>query len=342
MTRHLTILRAGPGLSIQDQGRPGYLAYGLSRGGAVDRVALAEGAALLQQPSTCAAIEMAGTGGEFTASEDMRIALTGAQMQARIDDQPLRWNASHLLPKGAVLTIGAALSGSYGYLHLGGGLDTPQLLGARSAHLAAGVGGLLEAGQILPVGADSSGLVGQGLDPVERLGGGVVRIVASLQTDWFKSVLQEFENTQFKRDHRGNRMGVKMACDGPGFAQDGALSVLSEVITPGDIQITGDGAPFVLLAECQTTGGYPRIGTVLPCDLPRVVQARAGETLQFRFVSEPEALEAERRHRAALAALPRALYPLIRDPHDMGDLLSYQLISGAISGTESGTEEDQT
>lgn len=334
MTRHLTVLRAGPGLSVQDQGRVGFLAYGLSRGGAVDRVALAEGAALLRQSPECAAIEMAGMGGEFTASDDMRIALTGAQMQARIGDQSLRWNASHLLPKGAVLTIGAAVCGSYGYLHIGGGVDSELRLGARSSHLAAGIGGLLEAGQSLPIGEDNSELTGQGLHPLPRMGGGTVRMVASLQTHLFNNVLQVFENKSFTRDVRGNRMGVKMASDGPGFALDGALSVLSEVIAPGDIQITGDGAPFVLLAECQTTGGYPRIGTVLPCDLPRVVQARPGESLRFHFVSEQEALEAERRYRADLAALPNALYPLIRDPHDIGDLLSYQLISGAIAGTE--------
>jgi allophanate hydrolase len=334
MTRALTILRAGMGMSLQDRGRPGYLSFGLSRGGAVDRVALAEGAALLQQSPDCAAIEMAGMGGDFTASQDMRIALTGAQMSAQIDQQPLRWNASHLLRKGATLRFGAVRTGSYGYLHVGGGFHANQQLGACSAHLAAGLGGLLETRQVLQVGADTGGPVGQGLRPIARFGAGEVRLVESLQTDLFQSVRQRFENTDFTRDLRENRMGVKMGCDGPGFQIEGALSVLSEVITPGDIQITGDGAPFVLLSECQTTGGYPRIGTVLPCDLARVAQARPGEALRFRFVSQSEALEAERRHRAELAALPKALFPLVRNPHDIGDLLSYQLISGAISGTE--------
>ncbi|MGH1353556.1 MAG: biotin-dependent carboxyltransferase family protein [Thalassovita sp.] len=334
MTRTLTVLRAGPGTSIQDQGRPGYLAYGVSRGGAADLVALSEGAVLLQQSPKCAAIEMAGLGGEFQASEDMRIALTGAEMTAKIDGQALRWNASHLLPKGAVLSIGATRAGSYGYLHLGGGLATEMRLGSRSAHLAAGLGGGLETGQVLPVGMDAGAVIGHGIRPIERMGAGTVRVVASLQTHLFKSVLQRFEKTEFTKDFRGNRMGVRMRSDGPGFALEGALSVLSEVISPGDIQITGDGSPFVLLSECQTTGGYPRIGTVLPCDLPRVAQARPGETLQFHFVSMADALEAERRHRAELAALPGGLFPLIRDPHDIGDLLSYQLISGMIAGTE--------
>jgi allophanate hydrolase len=321
-------------MTIQDQGRAGFLAFGLSRGGAADRVALVEGAVLLQQSADLAVIEMPGMGGEFLASEDVRIALTGAEMAATVDGQPVRWNASHLLPKGAILSIGAARTGSYGYLHLGGGLASELLLGARSAHVAAGVGKALETGQVLQIGEDKATLTGQGMRPVARLGGGTVRVAASLQTELFRSVLKRFEDTEFSRDMRGNRMGVRMGSDGPGFALEGALSVLSEVITPGDIQITGDGSPFVLLSESQTTGGYPRIGTVLPCDLPRVVQARPGEVLRFRFVDLDEAIEAERRHSAELAGLHRSLFPLVRDPHDIGDLLSYQLISGVIAGTE--------
>ena len=85
MSAHLTILRAGPGLTVQDLGRPGYLDMGLSRGGAVDRLALAEGAALLGQADSLAAVEMAGMGGEFQADQDLRIALTGARMRAQID-----------------------------------------------------------------------------------------------------------------------------------------------------------------------------------------------------------------------------------------------------------------
>ena len=103
---------------------------------------------------------------------------------------------------------------------------------------------------------------------------------------------------------------------------------------PGDIQITGDGTPFVLLSECQTTGGYPRIGSVLPSDLPRVAQAPPGAEIRFSFVSLDEATRIERRHAEAQRALPGKVHPLIRDPHGMSDLLSYQLISGVTAGDE--------
>ena len=333
MRRALIVHSAGPGVTVQDLGRPGYLGYGLSRGGAADRLALAEGAALLGQAAGMAALELAGMGGEFEATEDMRIALTGAPMRASIDGTRLVWNASHRLPKGARLSIGAAEAGNYGYLHMGGGIALPPLLGSSGTHLYAGLGDTVRPGDSLPIGPDGRKETGLKLDAVDRFGGGMVRIVPSLQTDLFANdEIARFQATTFLRDARGNRMGVRLAPDGEGFKSKAGLSVLSEVIVPGDIQITGDGAPFVLLCECQTTGGYPRIGSVLPADLPRVVQARPGETLRFTFVTLDDAVAIQTRDRDARNALKKNLSAVIRDPATMADLLSYQLISGVTAG----------
>lgn len=336
MSRALIVHRAGPGVTVQDQGRPGYLAFGLSRGGAADQLALAEGAALLGQDAGHGAVEMAGMGGEFEASEDMRVALTGAPMRASIDGARVIWNASHLLPKGARLTISAADAGIYGYLHLGGGLRAPEQLGAQSAHLAAGIGAAAQPGDHLPVGQDArAGDTSMKLDPDPRFEGGTLRIVPSLQTELFDSAeIARFEATKFHRDTRGNRMGVRIIPEGDGFHTEAGLTVLSEVIVPGDVQITGDGKLFVLLSECQTTGGYPRIGSVLPADLPCVAQARPGSVLCFRFVTLEEAVKVERRERERRKSLRGKVRPLIRDPHDIHDLLSYQLISGMTAGDD--------
>jgi biotin-dependent carboxylase-like uncharacterized protein len=336
MNRALSVHSTGPSVTVQDQGRPGYLAFGLSRGGAADRLALYEGAALLGQDTGHGVLELAGMGGEFEASEDMRIALTGAPMRASIDGGRLVWNASHLLLKGARLSIGACEAGTYGYLHVGGGLQTALKLGSRSTHLAAGIGARIEPGDQLVVGPDTTPQhVGYKLDPESRFGGGTVRIVPSLQTGFFDPAeIDRFEATAFRRDTRGNRMGVRLLPDGEGFHAEGALSVISEVIIPGDVQVTGEGTPFVLLSECQTTGGYPRIGSVLPCDLPRVAQARPGSVLRFQFVTISEAVAADQRDRARRKALRRKVVPMIRAPEDISDLLSYQLISGAIAGEE--------
>ncbi|KIC22999.1 MULTISPECIES: biotin-dependent carboxyltransferase family protein [unclassified Leisingera] len=335
MTGTLTVLRTGPGVTVQDGGRPGWLEYGVSRGGAADRLALAEGAALLGQGADLAAVEMPGMGGEFQADSDLRIALTGAPMRASIDSAAVAWNASHLLPAGARLMIGAARSGSYGYLHVGGGIQTPEHLGARSAHLAAGIGAPLKEGDVLDTGPDSGGITGLGLAPENRFEGGTVRVVASLQTSLFpQAELMRFEQTAFRRGARGNRMGVPMESDGEGFRPNGARTVVSEVIVPGDIQVTGDGTPYVLLAESQTTGGYPRIGTVLPCDLPVLAQAAVGAELRFRFIAMEEAVALERAEAERREGLRSQCYPLIRDPRSMSNLLSFQLISGVIAGEE--------
>lgn len=341
MSRELIVRSAGPGVTIQDQGRPGYLAVGLSRGGAMDRLALAEGAALLRQSDNCAAVEMAGFGGEFEASETTMIALTGAPMRTTIDGDAAAWNTTHLLEKGVRLSIGGAMQGSYGYLHVRGGLAAALQLGAQSAHLVAGLGHALKAGDRVALG-DGTGTVepAMTLPVADRFQGGTVRIVPSLQTDVFdRAEIARFEQSVFKRDARGNRMGVRLLPPGEGFKAEAGLSILSEVIVPGDVQITGDGTPFVLMSECQTTGGYPRIGSVLPSDLPIIAQAQPGASLTFRFVSLDEAVAIERKEKDRRAGLRASIRPLIRDPHQMHDLLSYQLISGVIAGNEFEKEE---
>jgi allophanate hydrolase len=332
MIRALETLTCGPAVTVQDMGRSGFLAQGLTRGGAADVLALHEGAALLGQSPQLAALEMVGMGGSFRASTDMRIALTGAPMITTLDDVPLAWNASHLLPAGAILKIGGARSGTYGYLHLGGGVETPLMMGARSAHLSAGLGEALSAGSILPAGVDKGVSLGMTLPVENRFDGGRIRITTSMQTDRFDTQTQaRFASTTFRRDARGNRMGVRMDHDSAPFLAADQLTILSDVIVTGDIQIAGDGAPFVLMCECQTTGGYPRIGTVIPSDLARVAQTPAGAALRFEFIDLDAARSIENRAVASRAALGATVTPLLRDPHSIRDLLSYQLISGAVS-----------
>ncbi|UWR03559.1 biotin-dependent carboxyltransferase family protein [Ruegeria conchae] len=329
----LIVHRIGPACTVQDQGRTGYLDQGLSRSGATDVMALYEGAALLGNAPKCAALEMAGMGGEFEATAPTAIALTGAPMQASIDGSPVLWNASHQMEVGQRLVIGSVQQGSYGYLHLGGGVETEMTLGSRAAHLTARIGRAVRAGDRLP--APGAGTTGLKLRADDRFSGGLLRIVASFQTALFdEGTLARFTRTTFHRGARANRMGMQLDSEGDGFAAKGQLDILSEVITPGDIQMTGTGAPFILLPECQTTGGYPRIATVLACDLPRAAQTPAGGEVWFEFVSMEQAVTLQAAFEAELARIPGRVEPLVRDPHDIPDLLSYQLISGMISATE--------
>ena len=330
--RRLCVIKSGLGLVIQDKGRPGYLEQGLSRSGVADRVAIAEANALLGQKGNLAALEICGGGGRFKAEGKIRIALTGAPMEAFLDGQYLAWNSSHILPNGSILTIGAVKEGVFGYLSVGGGFETPTQLGSRSSHLNVNLGPHILAGDVLPIGTDGGTETGIKLPYDDRFKGGKVRIVSSVQTELFsKKELKRFSKTTFKRSNRGNRMGFVLDFDGKGFATKDQLSILSDIIIPGDIQMTGDGKSYVLLPECQTTGGYPRIGTVIPADLPKIAQTAAGSEIRFEFVTLEEAINIEKSVMTELSNLRKKITGVYRDPSTMNDLLSYQLVGGVIS-----------
>jgi len=334
MSATLTIQRAGPAISVQDLGRPGHMAQGISTGGAADRQALFEAAALLLLPAVAPAIEMASLGGVFTTDAPMRFALTGAPMKATIDGYPLAWSASHTLHPVQRLEIGGASVGVYGYLTPAATIDAPAWLGSRAVHGVAGVGKPLAAGDALPLGEDprpeAPSLT---LDPGDRFSGGEVRLMPGPQTALFpKAVLDRALATEFRRGAQANRQGVRLDHGGEPFGTEAAAGLASDFIIAGDVQMTGDGVPYVLMSECQTIGGYPRLGTVLPDDLPRVAQAPLGARLRLALVTT-EAADALWKSDAERLRLARGgVRPLFRDPASMRDLLSYQLISGATSG----------
>lgn len=333
-------LRAVSGLlSVQDMGRPGHLARGLSRGGAMDRLALIEAAALLASPAPLPAIEMAGAGGSFHAEAPLWLALTGAPMRATLDGRPVPWHATLLLKPGEVLTIGPAEQGILGYLTPAGGIAGPDWLGSRAAHLNIGIGAPLAAGAMLRCGPDPAPQRSPRLiRPLPRFSGGTLRLIDGPQTALFAPEERAaFLAATFRRAARSNRQAI--ALDGPRpFRAEGALrlagGLASDVIGPGDVQMAGDGVPTVLMAECQTIGGYPRIGTVMPDDLPRLAQTPPGAALRFQHLTLAEARAAHRPEDILLRDARGRTEPLIRDPSTMPDLLAYSLISGVVRGDE--------
>lgn len=319
----IEVLSCGPMVMIQDRGRPGYLSQGLAQGGAADGRALDEAAALLGDAG--AGIETPGAPLRLRAHGDVTVALTGAPMRADIAGRAIQWNTAQTLDDGAVLDLRPGGQGIYSYVHVVGGFQTEVTLGSRAAHLIANIGAPLAAGDQLPCKPHT--LRAQKIVPTDRLGGGEIRLLPTPQTRLFPAAeLDRFIATAFTRDNRGNRQGVRLSMDGPGFATTDQLNLLSDFILPGDIQMTGDGVPYILGPECQTTGGYPRIGTVISADLPRALQAGPGAPLRFRFVTLDEA-------RAAVFGRPE-VSALIRDPSEVSDLLSLQLIGGVMSAFE--------
>ncbi|RMH39345.1 MAG: urea amidolyase, partial [Alphaproteobacteria bacterium] len=145
----LRIQSLAPGASVQDRGRPGLQRFGVTGGGAMDMVALAEGQILLGNPPAAAALELAMAGGRFVATGPLVIATSGAEMALSVNGTQRPWRAVIDLEAGDVVEIGAARSGVYGYLHLTGGLDVPPVLGSRATHARAGLGPRIEAGMVL-------------------------------------------------------------------------------------------------------------------------------------------------------------------------------------------------
>lgn len=334
MTALLHVLRAGPLSTVQDQGRPGRIGDGLSPGGAMDRLALLEAAALLGLERASETIEMAGMGGRFRSDAPLRFALTGARMDARIDGVALRWNATHCLRPGEVLDIRGTLAGNYGYMTPAAGILTDPVLDSRAAHLSVGLGRRLQDGDQLPLGHDPDpDRAPCALDVTDRLSGGLLRLMPGPQTDMFTADTRtRFAEMVFTRAARSSRTGAPLDHDGAHFAPRTTTSPVSDFITAGDVQITGDGRPFIMMAECQTVGGYPRIGTIIAEDMPRAVQAAAGAALRFAWITSAQADAENIPQTAQLRALASRVQPLLRDPADIPDLLSYQLIGGATAG----------
>jgi biotin-dependent carboxylase-like uncharacterized protein len=331
----LKILSIAPSATVQDRGREGYLRFGVTGGGAVDVYALAEGQALLGNRANDAALEFAGFGGRFRAGGTLWLASSGAEMAISLNGAPLAWRQSFRMEAGDILDIGSALSGVYGYLHVAGGFLTEVVLGSRSTHLRAGFGHVPRSGQVLKTGGGDSGLSPTGLPKPDYFARRELRFLAGPQTRYFsKDTLAAFLADHFKVSAKRDRMGVQISPDCGPVRVTAGLTIASDAINLGDIQITGDGTPAVLLADRGSSGGYPRIGTIISADLPTLAQIPAGEGFTLMRVERAEAVAALAEFRAEIKALPGLVRPMLRDPRDIADLLAYNLIDGVLRGDE--------
>jgi allophanate hydrolase len=308
----------------------------------MDPYALAEGAVLLGNKADAAAIEMAGAGGDFAIQgQPLWLALTGAPMRASLGGQALPWRSSFSAQPGQVLNIGAVTTegdarGTYGYLHVAGGLDTPREIGSRSNHLRAGIGGVdgkpLSSGIALPVMSPARQSTGyRQLPAPEYLGRRDIRILWGPQSSRFSDTTrQRLLDESFRMSHRRDRMAMRLDM-ASGQPLESLLSGISDPAMVGDIQITGDGLPAILMREHQPTGGYPRIATVITADLAVAAQMPVGTQVRFRLVTTEEAISALRHWQDDIGSLADRISPVIRSAEQWGNLLDYNLIGGVVS-----------
>jgi 5-oxoprolinase (ATP-hydrolysing) subunit C len=288
----LRIIRAGPLCTIQDAGRFGMLQHGISASGPMDRGAW-DHAGELAGGRAGAAVEFTAAGLAFTVdgTASLRGGCAGGSFALRVNGNRREWPARLGLGPGDTVDISPGPAGNYGYLRLDRELDVPPVLGSRSTNLVVGLGGLkgraLQAGDSIllgPAPQTATQVTAAGADD------GAIRFIWGLHADMFGPLLRrKFVESGFFVSKRIDRMGARLEDRSGVFAGRQILSLVSEAIVPGDIQILGDGTPIILLRDHQPTGGYPRIGTVISADLDRVAQLRPGTELRFEPVSVAKA-----------------------------------------------------
>ncbi|HTM78116.1 MAG TPA: biotin-dependent carboxyltransferase family protein [Devosia sp.] len=285
MTARILITRAGPLATIQDAGRFGMLAHGISASGPMDRSAYAAAGRLLGG-APAGALEVTTAGLDFRVETGKcLVGFAGGEFNARHNDRPIAWPGTLALVAGDTLSVAPGLSGNYGYLHFDQGIDVPLLMGSMATNSRTRLGGLqgraLRAGDRLRLVKAAPEI----LPPASLTPQGSIRVIWGLHADLFPTIRDRFVATNFTISARMDRMGVRLDDPAGLFTGSTSLSLVSDAVVPGDIQILGDGTPIVLMRDHQPTGGYPRIATIISADLDRFAQIRPGSAVAFASVS---------------------------------------------------------
>jgi KipI family sensor histidine kinase inhibitor len=314
----LRVVRPGPQTTVQDLGRPGYGRLGVSASGAADADALRLGNALLGNPPGVAALEVTLGGATFEALAPCAVALTGADCAARAGGRPLQCGEVGALAPGDALTLGQSSRGVRTYLCVAGGVHVPSVLGSRSTDVRAGLGGVegraLRSGDALArggTGLSPTALAGRRLpdDPVrgeEQTDAQTLRILPGPHATNEDDLAALVAGT-YKVDPRSDRVGVRLQWEGEAVQpRPTGGETLSEGVPRGAVQLPPDGAPIILLADHQATGGYRVPAVVIAADLWRLAQLRPGETVRLRLTTPDVAVAALRARQTWLEHLAAA------------------------------------
>lgn len=295
----LRVVQAGPHVTLQDGGRRGMMRYGVPASGPMDRKALVIANTALGNAPGAAGIEVSPGGLVLdSVSGAVTLAAAGGGFILEVDGARRGSWCVLTLRAGQRLVVRPGQWGSWMMLAVAGRIERPDWLGSLATHGASGLGGgRLAAGDELRVSATRD-LPERPLPcPVTARPRPLLHAVAGPQDRFFGSrAMNALQHEGFRLTSAYDRMGVRLT--GPVLLPEGALSIPSEPILRGSVQVSGDGVATVLLADHQTTGGYPKIATVIDDDLDGFVQCRPGQAIRFRLIS-PEAAVAIARQRAA-------------------------------------------
>lgn len=332
---HLEVIACGPATGLQDRGRFGWQRYGVSSSGAMDSLALAAANALVGNPPGTAAVEFVLMGGRFrVAGGPARLAVAGADPTLAVDGTPGAPGRSLTLDDDQVLDVGAMRAGTFAYLAVAGGFAATPALGSLSLQARAGLGGIegrgLRAGDRLPLCLAGAPAGPELVLPALPLDGDApVRVVLGPQDDHFPPLsIATFLGATYRVGREADRMGYRLS--GPPIPHGPqGFNIISDGIVAGSVQVPGSGEPIVLMADRQTTGGYPKIATVISADLRRLAQRRPGDPVRFEEVTIEEAQGIARARAAEIAGLPALTRPAIAGAGLASDVLLALNLAGA-------------
>lgn len=310
----LRVARSGLLTTVQDLGRFGYQRFGMSVGGAMDRFALRCANRLVGNPDQAAALEITVRGPELVFDCEAMVAVTGADLSPSLDGTALPAWTAVAVRQGSTLTFGDRRSGARSYLALAGGLEVPLSLGSRSTHTRSRTGGM--AGRALVKGDELQGgmpspaawqSVGRSVPTAARPPYSVsptLRALLGPQADCFvPEAVDGLVSGRYRLSPHSDRMGYRLV--GAPLVHSRAPDMISDATPCGSLQVPASSQPILLMADCQTTGGYPKIAVVISADLPLAAQLAPGDTVGFSIVTLAEAQAALRAQQAELdAALP--------------------------------------
>jgi biotin-dependent carboxylase-like uncharacterized protein len=334
----LLVTNVGPATSVQDAGRFGAQRYGLTPSGAMDRLALATANTLVGNPSFTPAIELGPFGATFAAQEGpIRIAVAGASRSIRIDDRVLPLNQSATLMPGERLVLGAARDGVFSYLAIEGGVQGEAAFGSLSVNARAGLGApvprALQSGDRLDVSAATER--NEHALPMLPLSPDPIRVVLGPQDDEFGDAVKTFLDGTWTISATSDRMGYRL--EGPVIRHQHGHNIVSDGTVNGSIQVPGNGQPIVLMPDRGTSGGYPKIATVIGADFGRFAQMPPGRPFRFQAVGVNEAQRAAIAFAALLRDLPSRMVDVASFEFNVAALQNANVAGSAVNAVDAGT-----
>lgn len=306
-TSAIRVLKAGIQSTVQDLGRHGYRHLGIAQSGALDRYSLQLANKLVGNPEHAAGLEIVVGPFEIQFHRDSWFALCGANFGAELDSKSKAKAWRHFARAGQILSLQGAFKESRVYLAIDGGIISEPVLGSRATNLQANIGGhqgrALQKGDQLGLG--QAQFFHRSVGVQQRIWTPEVRAIRGPEYAQFNACSQKkFWQQAWKVSHQSNRMAYRLI--GDPILRDESSDLASHAVFPGVVQVPANGQAMVLLADCQTTGGYPRIACVIEADLWKIAQTPIGQHFCFIEVNAEIAHAAQQKWYRELARIDGA------------------------------------